>query len=80
MDFNIKISNEEDTKTKVNMNVPLNTKEKSSSENPDKLKKEDDTTASQSQRSSAYDLSKASHPIICFLVATIKIIGILWYF
>ena len=78
MDFNIKISNEDDPKQKVNMNVPLNNKDKSSSENPEKQKNEQDTTASQSQRNSTYDLSKASHPIICFLVATIKIVGILW--
>ena len=60
------------------MNAPLHNKEKSSSdEKPEKLKNEQESTAPQS-RTSTYDLSKATHPIVCFLALALKIAAILW--
>ena len=62
------------------MNAPLNNKEKLSSNEQKQEKKATDieSTAPQS-RNSTYDLSKASHPIICFLVVALKAAAFLRY-
>lgn len=62
------------------MNAPLASKEKSSSDQKGENSANDQaaSTAVQSQRNSAYDLSKASHPILCFLAICLKAAAILW--
>lgn len=61
------------------MNVPLTNKEVlSSDKKQEKNQNDQGSTAAQSQRNSTYDLSKASHPILCFLTVCLKATAVLW--